>query len=98
MDALDECSDRTRAELLIAFRFLATTVSLLVTSRNVASIAQDFCGTKHIDIRASDQDVAKYIEGRIPLEPSLQTHVENDPTLRAVIVEGITENAQGMLV
>ena len=98
VDALDECTDRTRAELLIALRSLGSNVSMLVTSRNLASIAQEFHETKHLDIRASDKDVEKYIEGRIPLEPSLQTHVDNDPSLREEIVEKITENIQGMSV
>jgi hypothetical protein len=98
VDALDECSDRTRAELLLALRSLGSTVSLLVTSRNLTSIAQDFQRAKHLDIQASDQDVRNYIEGRMPLEPSLQIHVHNDPTLREEIVESITKNVQGMLV
>ena len=98
VDALDECSDSTRAELCTSLRSLAGIVNLLVTSRDLASIAQDFHGTKRLDIRASDHDVRKYIEGRIPFSPFLKIHVDKDATLQDDIVKAITENVDGMLV
>jgi hypothetical protein len=98
VDALDECSDTTRAELLTALRSLANPINLLVTSRDLASIAQEFRGTKHLDIRANDQDVRRYIEGRIPCAPFLKIHVDKDATLQEEILKAITENVDGMLV
>lgn len=55
-------------------------------------MAQDFRGIKHLKIRAGELDVTSYIEGRIPLEPFLQTHVDNDSTLQEEIAARITEN------
>jgi len=98
VDALDECSevDGTRIKLLSALRSLANTVNLLVTSRDLASIAQDFHGTKRLDIRASDHDVRRYIEGRIPRESRLARHVDGHQTLQEELVKKVIENVRGM--
>jgi hypothetical protein len=93
-DALDECSSETRAELLIGLRHLSSTMSLLVTSRD---LTPDFHGTMHLDIQANYDDVRNYIEGRIP-RTDLQMHVDKDPTLQEDIVNAITRSIEGMLV
>jgi hypothetical protein len=94
VDALDECSSETRAELLIAFRQFSSTMNLLVTSRD---LAPDFHGTRHLDIQVNCEDVRSYIEGRIP-RTDLQMHVDSDLTLQEDIVNAITRNVEGMLV
>jgi len=98
VDALDECLDvdGTRGKLLTALRSLGRSVSLLVTSRDIASIAQEFEGSKCLEIRASEQDVRRYIEGRIPHESRLVKHVNGDQALQEEIVKKITENVKGM--
>lgn len=97
VDALDECPDQTRAELLIALRYL-TGLNLLVTSRNIPAIAQAFHGARHLEVRASDHDVEKYIEGRIPRAGFLNIHLGKDATLKEEILKAITGNIDGMLV
>jgi|ERR1700722_4661736 len=92
VDALDECQedDATRAMLLEVLRSLPGQVNLLVTSRDLPSIARDFEGTKRLHIRAKDNDVRAYIEGRIALGPRrLQG-------LQETIVNKILENVKGM--
>lgn len=98
VDALDECpeTDGTRARLLSALRSFGSTVSLLVTSRNLASIEADFRGTKRLDIHAIDEDIRRYIEGRIPREPRLAKHVDGHQPLQEQIVKNITESVRGM--
>jgi hypothetical protein len=100
VDALDECSEmnETRAKLLTALQSFASTVNVLVTSRDVASISSAFCSSKRLDIHADDQDVRRYIEGRIPHEFRLATHVKGYPALQEEIVKKIIENVQGMYV
>jgi hypothetical protein len=93
VDALDECSHETRAELLKVLQSLSNTAYLLVMSRNDAAIARDFNGTKQLDIRAPDGDVEMYIEERISREP---LHVGRDPKFGKEMVKVITEKAQGM--
>ena len=93
---LDECSEDTRAKLLPALRSLASTANLLVTSRDIASIERHFRDNKRLYIRAIDQDVERYIEGRIPRLDRLKIHVDTDPALQGEISKAITGNVDGM--
>ena len=92
VDALDECreDDATRAMLLEVLRSLPRQVNLMVTSRNLPSIGRDFEGAKRLHIRAKDDDMKAYIEGRIALGPR---HLKNS---KEAIVNKILENAKGM--
>jgi hypothetical protein len=92
IDAMDECPEdkETRANLMKALRSLAGTVNLMVTSRYFPSLAQDFREMKRLDIRANDQDVKRYVEGRIALAPR---HLRN---LQETIVNKVVENVRGM--
>lgn len=96
VDALDECADSTQAGLLTALRSLAGTVNLLVTSRNTPS--REFYGNKQMNIRANEQDVRRYIQGRIPQTRFLKLHVDKDPALQEEIMKAIAENIDGMSV
>lgn len=96
LDALDECSDSTREELLPVLKSLASNINLLVTSRELASIAREFQQNKQLNIRANDQDVRMYIEGRIPRVRFLKIHVNHDSALQEDIVKAITGNVDGM--
>jgi len=100
VDALDECSevDGTRGRILAALRALTSTVNLLVTSRDLSSIAADFQETRHLEIYARDDDIRKYIESRVPGESRLAKHVDGHPMLLEEIVNRIVENVQGMYV
>jgi hypothetical protein len=95
VDAVDECSDETRAGLLKELRSLSNAISLLVTSRKHGAIEQEFDGIKQLDIRATDNDVEAYIEDRISRQP---LHVGRDSKFRKEMVKMITEKAQGMSV
>jgi hypothetical protein len=93
VDALDECEClETRANLLRTLRSFrsAGTVRLMVTSRDILSIALEFQGIARLDIRASDQDLEKYLEGRIAAGPR---HLKR---LQEIIVRQIIQNAAGM--
>jgi hypothetical protein len=96
VDALDECPEHdeirgeTRADLVEALRTLDT-VNLMLTSRDMHSIAQQFHGTPRLEIRAHDHDVQKYIEGRITRVP--RRHLVG---LKETIVSKIIEKADGM--
>jgi len=92
VDALDECreDDATRAMFLEVLRSLPGNVNLMVTSRNLPSIARDFEGTKRLRIRARDDDIRIYIEGRIALGPR---HLKK---LQETIVTRVVKNANGM--
>jgi hypothetical protein len=94
VDALDENSE-TREKWLDVLRSLGSTVSLLVTSRD-QPIEKAFHGTKRLEIRAREQDVRRYIKGRIPRESWLARHVYEYEALQEEIVKEITQKADGM--
>jgi hypothetical protein len=97
VDALDECSEaETRRKLLTALRSLGSNVNLMFTSRVLSSIELDFHGTERLDIRASEHDMQKYIEGRVSHEGLLKRHIDRDQKLQEEIVKKIIENAGGM--
>jgi hypothetical protein len=92
VDAWDECREdnETRTLLLEVLRSLPRQVNLMVTSRNIQSIGRHFEGAKRLHIRARDDDLRVYIEGRIASGPR---HLKN---LQEAIVNKIVENAKGM--
>jgi hypothetical protein len=91
IDTLDECSewDGTQTKLLTVLQSLLSTVSLLVTSCDISSIAPKFKGCKLLYICVSDQDVWRYVEGWISHEPWLAKHVDGHPNLQETIVNHI---------
>jgi hypothetical protein len=93
VDALDECreDDGTRTNLLRVLQSLAGMVNLMVTSRDLVSIAREFEETKRLNIRANNQDVQRYIEGRIARAPRRHLKV-----LQESIVRKMVENVRGM--
>ena len=93
VDALDECSEGndTRANILKALRSLGRTVNLVVTSRDLPSIASEFQDAKCLSIYAHNDDMRRYIEGRIARTP--RRHLK---TLQETIVSKIIENVKGM--
>lgn len=66
IDALDECSndDRTRQSLLERLRPLqkSTSVNLMVTSRPLPDITEEFERAMILEIRASEPDIRTYLK------------------------------------
>jgi hypothetical protein len=95
VDGLDECCEpRT---LLNALRSLrdddgSPMVNLLVTSRDLLYIAQDFEGVERLDIRARADDLKRYIKCRID-HMDTPRHLKD---LQETIVETLVEKSHGM--
>jgi hypothetical protein len=96
VDALDECSDSSRAGLLAQLFKLRDEcgVSIFATSRpHIVEILERFDMQTMIEIRANDSDVDKYVEGNISL---LRRFVQEDIALQAEIKTAIRESVKGM--
>jgi hypothetical protein len=69
VDALDECqaSDGCRSQFLSEMLILQQNfeVNIFVTSRFILQVTEMFIGYPSLEIRACDNDVHKYVEGRI---------------------------------
>ncbi|RSL97643.1 hypothetical protein CDV31_012921 [Fusarium ambrosium] len=100
IDALDECPERdnTRDTLLTEIQKLPQNARILITSRYSPQIDERFDSVPHIDIRATDDDVKRYIEVRIEKESSLAKHVRSDPTLMEEIIKTVAKCSQGMFL
>jgi NACHT domain len=96
VDALDECLESTRDSFLIEIRKLQPSIHLLVTSRHNIIIEPEFEKAARVEIRASDEDVKKYLKDRIESERQLVRQVRKDPALQETVINTIMENAKGM--
>jgi hypothetical protein len=65
VDALDEAADDdgTRSNIITVLRSLPAYVSLMVTSRPLASIKNNFAGSKTLEILADDEDIRALHQG-----------------------------------
>ncbi|RAL65362.1 hypothetical protein DID88_000930 [Monilinia fructigena] len=100
VDALDECDEtkKIRTDLIHELRALPSNTHVLLTSRRLGDIEEKLSGYPHLEIRASDNDVQKYLEARIDREENILKFCKKDPTLRKTIVGKIAEKAHGMFL
>ncbi len=98
VDAIDESNENSgvRDGFLAEIRKLQPSIYLLVTSRHISTIEREFENAACVEIRASDEDVRKYLEGRIERESRLKCHVKAHPALQEEIVQMIAKTAKGM--
>jgi hypothetical protein len=97
VDALDECSDQdsTRSRLIERLRDLQakTNVRLLFTSRFIPEIMEKFRPDPILEVRASEEDVKRFIKGQIPRLPNC---IKRDNELRRAVQSKISEAVNGM--
>ena len=99
VDALDECqvSDGCRTKFLTEIFNLQNRygTNTLATSRFIPEIVDLFKGTVSLEIRASSEDVERYLEGHIGQLPSF---VQQNRQLQEDIKIGISDAVDGMYV
>jgi hypothetical protein len=97
IDALDECldKDRTRSNLLDNLRNLQRKIDLrlMVTSRFIPDIENEFRSTPTLEVRASDLDVKLFVRGQIYRLPKC---VQRDIELQNFVEDKIVDAADGM--
>ncbi|KAJ7577681.1 ankyrin repeat-containing domain protein, partial [Mycena floridula] len=100
VDALDECPVDIRDDFISTIRSLTESgpLSVLITSRDILTIAQEFTNETRIDVRAHDDDVLSYITYRIEQDKKLKRIVKEDAVLKKDIVTQVTEKAAGMFL
>ena len=98
IDALDECPDNnsTRMCFLAEIRKLSSSINLLATSRHSSTIEREFERAARLEICASDEDVRRYLEGRIKIEHQLVRLVKAYSDLQENIIRTIVKKAKGM--
>ena len=96
IDALDECSQESRTALLELFKILPSNVSLMVLTRHIDEIVQEFRAFPMVEIRASLGDLKKYTTSRIKSNRRLWGHVRDDASLQQTISDRVASKADGM--
>jgi adenylate kinase len=99
IDAVDECQpdQRSREEVLSAIFKLQTDckANVFATSRFIPDIIKKFGGSMSLEIRASREDIQRYIEGYIEKLPPF---IERSQPLRVEIATAIADAVDGMQV
>lgn len=99
IDALDECdvSNGILEELMSEiFKLQAVTqANLFATSRHIPHIRGQFCNSPSLELRASETDVRRYIEGQMPRLPKF---VLKSTELQEEIKAQIVRKTDGMYV
>ena len=99
VDALDECqvSDGCRSRFLSEIFSLQAKcgINVFATSRFIPEVTEKFNGSTSLEIRASKEDVRKYLDGHIVQLPGF---VRRNPELQDEIMTEITRLVDGMYV
>ena len=97
VDALDELGNagQVRQDFIGRLRRLQDLYhfNLMTTSRYIPSLAQDFQNSLCMDIRASTDDIKKYVQGHIS---DLANCVRKDNRLQETIANSIANVVEGM--
>lgn len=97
LDALDELGNagQVRQDLLERLRCLqgAHHFNLMTTSRYIPSLAQECYQPLCMDIRASSEDIRRYVQGHIP---DLANCVKKNPELQKIVADSIVNVVEGM--
>lgn len=97
LDALDECGNYTRDKVLKMLRQIQmrANVRLLCTSRFIPEIEEMFRSDPVLEVRASEQDIRRYVMGQAPKLPRC---VQRNSELAREVQEGIAKAVDGMYV
>jgi hypothetical protein len=95
IDALDECQDGSRRQLLFKLSELRTgrDIRLMVTSRFITEIEESFRMALQLEVQADKADVQRFIIGRMDRLPEC---IRSDPALQELVRDKIVEATDGM--
>lgn len=98
VDALDECQARDghRTRFLSElFKLRSYGANIFATSRSIPEITGSFDGSISLEIRATDDDIRKYLDGKLPL---IRGVAGRNPDLRKEARNEIIKTVRGMYV
>ncbi|KAJ7266837.1 ankyrin repeat-containing domain protein [Mycena rebaudengoi] len=98
IDALDEYPEMQRHILLKHLAALRPEVNLLLTSRPHITPNIFFPNSPALEIRATEEDIRRYLDAQIENSFRLSKHVQSRPELRQEIENQIISNVDGMFL
>lgn len=95
IDALDECAQGDRDELLDKLRSLQsrTDLRLMATSRFIPDVVEQFNGIPELEVRADSADIKRYVGGQTN---RLRKCIQRDNELQKLVQSKIAEAVDGM--
>lgn len=97
IDALDECSYKTRQEIIKTISSIQPGIHLLLTSRPLGDIEKKLGDVSRVDIVASGKDLKSYAQRCIERDSVLQQATLLSES-REALPDKIVQRAAGMLV
>ncbi|KAJ6563613.1 ankyrin repeat-containing domain protein [Mycena vulgaris] len=100
VDAVDEYPEEQRDVLVRGLLALGPTVNLMLTSRPHVKIDHLVGDTdiKTLNIRATEDDIRRHVDGHIFKSSRLSKHIKNSPGLRQEIESKIIQRSDGMFL
>ncbi|KAJ7444203.1 hypothetical protein FB451DRAFT_1568475 [Mycena latifolia] len=98
IDALDEYPENYRHRFLKYLGTLGPKVNIMMTSRPHINLDSQLPNLKTIEIRATEDDIHKYVNAQIQNSARLSKHIHTRPELCNEIQAKIGENAKGMFL
>ncbi|KAJ7278147.1 ankyrin repeat domain-containing protein [Mycena rebaudengoi] len=98
IDALDEYPETKRHVLLKHLAALRPNINLLFTSRPHITPEMFFPNTPALEIRATEEDIRRYLDAQIQNSFRLSKHVQSRPELHHEIENQIISNVDGMFL
>lgn len=96
IDALDECGEELRWDLLEKLDHFQPKLHLLITSRFLDSIAEELSSFERSEIKANKADIEIFTDNQIRKNRNLRKHVEKNSTLRDDIKTSVVRTAEDM--
>ncbi|KAJ7652403.1 hypothetical protein DFH06DRAFT_1331042 [Mycena polygramma] len=98
IDALDEYPETQRHILLHHLSPLPSAVNLLITSRPHINIKHIIADAQIMEVRATEDDIRRYVDAQITNSTRLGSHIRNYPELREEIETNIVQRSDGMFL
>lgn len=98
IDALDECSDELRWDLIERLETLQPHVHLLITSRYLDSINEELELFIRFEIKAHRADIELFIDHQIKKNRNLRKIIERSHALRCDIKDAVVKTAEHMFL
>ncbi|KAK7038242.1 ankyrin repeat domain-containing protein [Favolaschia claudopus] len=98
IDALDEYPEVSREVLLRHLSSLPANTSLMLTSRPHITIKHVITEWDTMEIRATEDDIRRYVDAQISRSARLCGHIKNQPVLRDEIEANIVQRCGGMFL
>ena len=96
VDALDECTEDVRWDLIELLKNMESDVQILLTSRFSDNISEDLDHPETLEIKAHRSDLELYVDRQILKNRNLRKLVEKSPSLRQDIKSAVVATAENM--